>query len=223
LFLEDIIIAWGKSPLVANCIVLGLGSLSNGRRSSWWELVFLESVLELLSPSSSSPPPISSSPSQALGPKPRFTEPPDIPPKEEGENTQGKPPMKVYLQDPIFNALDRTFLSSLGYTVLPHPDAFNHITESTFLFAPHLELEIYAKALNTSTPPTICVSTDLQQCIDRMDAISSYDNPPGENRREVFQRYMESTVSRPLPDFERDDWMYFTRVYWTKGQDINAR
>ncbi|KAL9596145.1 MAG: hypothetical protein Q9219_006006, partial [cf. Caloplaca sp. 3 TL-2023] len=121
---------------IDRCVVLGLGSLSNGRRSSWWELVFLETVLHFLS-----------TPNAA----------------------DSKPPgsgFQVYVQDPIFNHMDATFLQSLGYTVLPDPESFDHITSSTFLFAPHLEVEVYVRALDKAKP-ALCIGTDIGECLDR--------------------------------------------------------
>ncbi|KAL8843322.1 MAG: hypothetical protein Q9170_000180 [Blastenia crenularia] len=107
------------------CVVLGLGSLSNGRRSSWWELVFLETVLDCLSP-----PPLS---------------------EVERKKPQDKQ-FKLYVQDPVFNDMDKAFLKSLGYTVLPDPEAFEWITPSTLLFAPHLEVDLYTRALDKAKP-----------------------------------------------------------------------
>ncbi|KAL8717800.1 MAG: hypothetical protein Q9225_004997 [Loekoesia sp. 1 TL-2023] len=125
---------------IDRCIVLGLGSLSNGRRSSWWELVFLQTILDFLSLPSSSPI-ISKNPP----PDKQFT---------------------IYIQDPVFNDLDSAFLKSLGYTVLSDPEAFDHITQSTFLFAPHLEVDVFVKALGRAKP-RLCVGTDIGECLDR--------------------------------------------------------
>ncbi|KAL8696158.1 MAG: hypothetical protein Q9201_007797 [Fulgogasparrea decipioides] len=193
LFVDDVLPQMRGRGKIDRCVALGLGSLSNGRRSAWWEFVFLETVLELLLSSSASPP----STAQSV--------------------------LKVFLQDPIFNALDHTFLSSLSdnYTTLPHPLAFAEITDTTFLFAPHLELEVYAKALSQAMQPNLCVGTDLRECVDRW-AVRRHgedkDMGGGEGEDEnkdngVFERYLERTVERKLPEFERDDWMYFTCVY----------
>ncbi|KAL9024749.1 MAG: hypothetical protein Q9196_006282, partial [Gyalolechia fulgens] len=122
---------------IDRCVVLGLGSLSNGRRSSWWELVFLESVLDFLSLSSSA--------------------------ENEGPRDERLP---VYIQDPLFNDVDIAFFNSLGFIVLSHPEAFEHMSTSTFLFAPHLELEVYRRTLKTAKP-RLCVGTDLGECTDR--------------------------------------------------------
>ncbi|KAL8665122.1 MAG: hypothetical protein Q9202_002522 [Teloschistes flavicans] len=182
---------------IDRCIVLGLGSLSNGRRSSWWELVFLETVLSLLRPAMSD--------------------------SSSGQQGEGLAPIQIMIQDPVLNAMDRTFLSSLGYTVLADPLAFSEITESTFLFAPHLELNVYAKALGEAQP-VMCVGTDVRECIDRVDHRSREGRTESKEEMEkveVFQRHTNATHSRPLPDFEKDNWMYFTFIYWRKPNNVN--
>lgn len=119
-----------------SCIILGLGSLSNGRRSSWWEFVFFEIVVETL----------------FLSPNPKVDKKHDK--------------FKVYVQDPVFNDLDRAFLQSLGYVVLADPEAFKFITPSTFLFAPHLEVQVYVDALGRAKP-RLCVGTVIEECLNR--------------------------------------------------------
>ncbi|KAL8853491.1 MAG: hypothetical protein Q9221_001650 [Calogaya cf. arnoldii] len=253
LFLDGIIPALtssGKSNgKIDRCVMLGLGSLSNGQRSSWWELVFLESVLSLLFPSSSSsssPSALSiSSPSSqdtnssdsnhhplgANGTPISSNENPtaaaaaaaaaaDEPTLESDLNPPPTPKTPIYIQDPIFNPQDISYLqSTLGYTVLQHPSAFSHLTPSTFLFAPHLEIELYARAL--SGGPQLCVATDVTECIDQLMRTlggKEKDEEVEEKRRqdeELFRGYRDAMASERLPGFERDDWMCFTRVYWT--------
>jgi len=67
---------------------------------------------------------------------------------------------EVIFQDPAFNSRDKTFLESLGYTVLEDPEAFSKIDHNTFLFAPHLEVGPLATALENSTP-AVCISNDI--------------------------------------------------------------
>ncbi|KAL8911640.1 MAG: hypothetical protein Q9171_003247 [Xanthocarpia ochracea] len=209
-----------KRREIDQCIILGLGSLSNGRRSSWWELVFLESVLTLLLDSPASPSSIATANPQANNNNDRS-------PINAAEATSSSG-ITVYIQDPIFNPLDITFLSSsLKYTLLTHPSAFSKITSSTLLFAPHLEIEVYAQTLagvEQKQQPQICIGTDLTQCIDRLnthgarkDDDDDDDDDDDEERRKrqrIFQEYADTTVSKRLPEFEKDDWMYFTSVYW---------
>ncbi|KAL8683216.1 MAG: hypothetical protein Q9186_000828 [Xanthomendoza sp. 1 TL-2023] len=199
---------------IDRCIILGLGSLSNGRRSSWWQLVFLETILALLpasNPSTSAPTPDPLS---------------DPTHQQKKISTTDHPPVNVFIQDPIFNTLDHEFLASLGYTILTHPSALAEITSSTFLFAPHLEIEIYAQALGGVEQPALCVGTDLTECLDRWSTGRGGrgDDDDEDERRvsrgnRVFEKYLGATMSRCLPEFERDDWMYFTNVIWRRPVD----
>ncbi|CAI7656547.1 unnamed protein product [Penicillium manginii] len=45
----------------------------------------------------------------------------------------------IYAQDPVFNALDRALLESLGITVVDNPIAFERVTSKTLLFCPGAE------------------------------------------------------------------------------------
>ncbi|KAI4106359.1 MAG: hypothetical protein LQ339_003096 [Xanthoria mediterranea] len=248
LLLDDVIPALtSNGRTIDRCVMMGLGSLSNGQRSSWWELVFLESVLSLL-------PLASSASSQNKSPGPGHHQPsnPNISNSNEQKSativeeaeepttsssstsTPPNPPLRtnlpIYIQDPIFNPLDISYLtSSLGYTVLHHPAAFAHLTPSTFLFAPHLEMELYAWALSAAAGqlgqpgPTLCVGTDVAECIDRLTTMLEGDREEDMEVREkrgrderVFRGYGDAMASERLPAFERDDWMYFTRIYWTR-------
>ncbi|KAL8694700.1 MAG: hypothetical protein Q9218_000711 [Villophora microphyllina] len=199
LFLQEILpsldTSTGEKKKIDRCVVLGLGSLSNGRRSSWWEVVFLENVLSLLWPALDS---LSS-------------------------RQEGTTPIKVLVQDPVLNAVDHSFFSSLGYTVLADPLAFDEITETTFLFAPHLELDVYAKALS-GAQPIMCVGTDLKECIEKVTTRSRQggrekDREGKSEEKGVFQKYINATMSKSLPEFERDEWMYFTCIYLKQPDD----
>lgn len=139
---KDLLPSFHSPKIIDRCVILGLGSLSNGRVSSWWELVFLESMLEFLS-----------------------FHPIAEEVKEETENSLSER-SQIYIQDPVFNDLDVAFFKSLGFTVLSDPEAFDYISQSTFLFAPHLEIEVYVKALEKAKPG-LCVGTDLGECLDR--------------------------------------------------------
>ncbi|KAL8980876.1 MAG: hypothetical protein Q9205_004168 [Flavoplaca limonia] len=238
LFLQEVIPALTSAEKKDNrridrCVMLGLGSLSNGQRSSWWELVFLESVLALLSPSSSSTA-ISNKTADTPATTPTTNEStttttpsssplPSNPPKAHLTT----PPIPIYIQDPIFNPLDIAYLSeSLNFTVLNHPAAFSETTPSTFLFAPHLEMELYARALGAPTGqsgPRLCVGTDVTECIEQLRMTLGAREGEEEAERRVPERtflgHMDAMAGQRLPGFEKDDWMGFTNVYWTKPKD----
>ncbi|EPS34818.1 hypothetical protein PDE_09782 [Penicillium oxalicum 114-2] len=107
----------GQGP-IDTIVCVGLGSPSGFLRGGWvdrrsvsmYQLAALDSLAsQILSYSSSS----------NLTPNPN--------------------PLKIYAQDPVFNTLDTSLLSSLGITVISHPAAFNLITPHTLLFCPGAE------------------------------------------------------------------------------------
>lgn len=85
-------------------------------------------------------------------------------PSDQQVNEKGEK-FGIYVQDPVFNDMDAAFLKSLGYVVLSDPEAFDCITPSTFLFAPHLELAVYVRALDKAKP-RLCVGTDIEEYLD---------------------------------------------------------
>lgn len=96
----------------------------------------------------------------------------------------------IYVQDPVFNHLDNTFLKSLGYTVLSDPEAFDFITPSTFLFAPHLETWVFAQALDKAKP-RLCVGTVMEECLNRY--VDPFAGRPQESVRACFQGHLIRT------------------------------
>lgn len=89
-------------------------------------------------------------------------------------------------------------------------------------------MELYAWALTAAGQPgqpgpTLCVGTDVTECIDRLTTMLEGDREEdmevrkkrGRDER-VFRGYGDAMASERLPAFERDDWMYFTRLYWAR-------
>lgn len=58
----------------------------------------------------------------------------------------------INFQDPLFNSSEKRFLESLGYSVLDHPKAFDMMTDTTFVFAPLLDLETDIQIFRKSRP-----------------------------------------------------------------------
>ena len=61
--------------------------------------------------------------------------------------------------------MDKSFLTSLGYTVLEDPEAFSRIDEKTFVFAPHLEVAQAATSLEERNP-AVYVGNDLNNYVN---------------------------------------------------------
>ena len=128
------------------------------------------------------------------------------------------PLQEVVFQDPAFTLSDMEYLRSQGHQVLDSPRAFDRIDEATFLFAPHLEKNIYATALERELP-VLSIGSDVETFIDQMAHLHSGSEV--ERREEaVFRRFNEAMLSESLPEFERDTWCYFTRIYWRKRMKL---
>jgi hypothetical protein len=56
----------------------------------------------------------------------------------------------VYAQDPVFNALDKMLLASLGIQIVQDPAAFALVDKRTFLYSPGAERSHLVKMLPLS-------------------------------------------------------------------------
>ncbi len=39
---------------------------------------------------------------------------------------------------------------------------------------------------------------------------------------ETFTQYIDTTLSKPMPPFDRNPWPHFTRIYWPRPGDDGA-
>lgn len=69
----------------------------------------------------------------------------------------------IYFQDPAFNDIDRTYLSSLGYSVIDSPASDDVVTEDTFLFAPFNPWDVVFATLNHAFP-ALMIGNLLKHC-----------------------------------------------------------
>ena len=197
IFANDILPVQGKRHLrIRKCICLGLGSFTSGREASRYQLATLTWLLAFLQ----SP--------------------------VDGYNVE-----EVVFQDPAFNESDITFLERLGYRVVDTPSAFDMVDDQTVLFAPHLEKGIYCMAIERALP-ALCVGSEISGFVDDGGDVSQRRRNLGkdseglvelkgerERERNAFKRFDRATASVPMPEFEKDMWCYFTRIFWLKGED----
>ncbi|QKX63443.1 uncharacterized protein TRUGW13939_10613 [Talaromyces rugulosus] len=115
--------------------------------------------------------------------------------------------MEIIAQDPIFNALDKQLLSSLGITVVAHPQAFSSVTAQTLLFAPgaekrHLELVLPAR-------PLVLFGGPLEEDTGRL-----YQNQQ-KQKDSVIEQFLTTTQSMKLVEFgPRPEAFWRMRIYW---------
>lgn len=71
----------------------------------------------------------------------------------------------IYLQDPVFNALDIEFLQLRGFTVIETPASDDLISLSTFLFIPYGEIRGQIRVECSADPvyPPLYIGNDLRE------------------------------------------------------------
>ncbi|KAK0513438.1 hypothetical protein JMJ35_004424 [Cladonia borealis] len=112
--------------------------------------------------------------------------------------------------------------TSISISVVTDPSALGMIDEGTFLFAPHLEVGVFARALDGGEKgegkggPVVCVGSDLGGYVDGL--LSKHAEEARAGSVEVFRRFRDGREEREMPGFERGDWCVALRVYWRKGR-----
>ncbi|PGG98392.1 hypothetical protein AJ80_09542 [Polytolypa hystricis UAMH7299] len=113
--------------------------------------------------------------------------------------------LKCYAQDPVFNALDKQLLESLGFTVVEHPAAFELVNERTFLYCPGAERSHLVDILPSN--PILFFGGPLE----------SEPAPVvvGEGEGEVLASFLETRRSMRLPPFEPNEHAFWkTGLFW---------
>lgn len=104
--------------------------------------------------------------------------------------------IKTYAQDPVFNTLDTSLLSSLDIIVLESPLAFGKVTPRTFLFCPGAE------------------RTHLEQLL-ALDPAFVFGGPLEDVESEVVGAFVKRRGSVRLPLFEAQEHAFWNmRVYY---------
>ncbi|RAL08594.1 SRR1 family protein [Aspergillus homomorphus CBS 101889] len=190
------------TPRITNIICIGLGSPSGFLRGGWvdrrsvslYQLCALMSVVECFAPNTTAQDATTTTPT------------PTQKPEQEHEPIPGKAPLPIYAQDPVFNELDRSLLTTLGITVVEHPTGFEKVEAGgSLLFCPgaektHLELLLAQK-------PACVVGGPLEET---MESSSSGD----------IARFVTATESVRLPRFEEmKEAFWGMRVYYPRTDD----
>lgn len=125
---------------------------------------------------------------------------------------------QVIFQDPAFTRSDREYLESQGHTVVTSPAAFDLVDANTFLFAPHLEHEYYAKAVQNHLP-AITIGSDIDPLLQRT-FIPTHHQEGNTDTHNIFQHFSAKTKRHPMPKFEQDPWCLFTSLYWRSDSAV---
>ena len=84
---------------------------------------------------------------------------------------------RIYVQDPIFNALDRAFLiEERGYTVLESPESEKFLSDTTFLYTAAGEF-VNRSCMGVSKPSDLWISDDLTG-LDEDENVVDFRNYP---------------------------------------------
>lgn len=114
-------------------------------------------------------------------------------------------PIQIYAQDPVFNDLDKSLLSSLHINVITHPTAFTLITPRTLLFCPGAE----RKHLEQLLPSNPCMV---------------FGGPLEDTESDVIQGFAGRVGSVVLVPFEVCEYAFWkTRLYFrdeSEGQEV---
>ncbi|KAI0476578.1 hypothetical protein GGR56DRAFT_481412 [Xylariaceae sp. FL0804] len=132
----------------------------------------------------------------------------------------GKEPMECFFQEPVFNAVDKSFIESLGHQVVDSPEGFRLVDASTVAFGVHLYKEVYLQiiekhipAIFVGTPCGVWEDADMfvlpdwprMRKLDQLCDKRSFPAPAGD-----FVTFSNTSVHwRRLPEDEKQstaDW-----------------
>lgn len=133
--------------------------------------------------------------------------------------------IKVYAQDPVFNDLDKTLLSSLGIIVLPHPGVFDYLRDANqdqqrggiFLYCPGAE-RVHIEQLLSSLP--FSSSSQQQQPTNVLLFGNSLDNHDffsfsSSSHQQVISSFLKATNSIHIPTFDHCEYAFWDmRLYY---------
>ncbi|KAI9667103.1 MAG: hypothetical protein M1831_001280 [Alyxoria varia] len=92
-------------------------------------------------------------------------------------------PVAAYIQDPSFTSRDKRFLHRLAshinkntiISAVNHPNAFAHMDDTTFIFAPHFPLNSARFEMRRPIFPMVIMNDVVEQYLDFTDMSSSLD------------------------------------------------
>ncbi|CAG8980309.1 hypothetical protein HYALB_00013011 [Hymenoscyphus albidus] len=129
------------------------------------------------------------------------------------ENFGRETKIPVYLQDPAFTSLDTEYLQKLEYTVLPDPEAFEHIDGNTLVYAIHCYANIYEK-VGKRENAAVMICTDME-----MFESSRIEKEESEANK-TLQVMVDGYEKIPFPQIRSD--FSDTIIYWRRDEEIPA-
>ncbi|KAM3150594.1 hypothetical protein ABEW05_009054 [Botrytis cinerea] len=139
------------------------------------------------------------------------------------------PSSRVYFQEPSFSDLEKSFITSLGHTVLEHPQGFKILTRRTFLCSSLLYKDVVAGCFSAAMPD-LAVMSPLW--VDSWQTSPAFKGGRDYNRmRRTIRQYARTHLSQKQgPLFEHNteenlkdlsidrlmhNWLQNSEWYWT--------
>ncbi|RAH71680.1 SRR1 family protein [Aspergillus aculeatinus CBS 121060] len=116
--------------------------------------------------------------------------------------------VRIYAQDPVFNALDRQLLAALGITVVEHPDGFGKVNSNSLLFCPgaekaHLEVLLARNPAGVVGGPLEDTGSDgIERFVARTGSVRL---PRFEELKEAFWEMRVYHYTQPVEEENRED------------------
>ena len=130
--------------------------------------------------------------------------------------------MSCNFQDPEFNNVERTLLQSRGYIVLDDPQAFEHITPTTFVFAPYVPYNLVAKVFE-KVQPALCIVLELDRVVERSFRGDILGCEANEALALAIARYRDMVDWVTMPVMDSLDWSS-TEIRWLRvDRERNVR
>ena len=123
----------------------------------------------------------------------------------------------VYFQDPVFTIRETEFLTSLGYSVVSDPQAFNVVDGETLVFAPRFPHDLIPRFLAVALPAAY-IGPDLQDAYEFVDETFT-------NRARAtaimgeLRRFDHARNKQHMLIYDAQQWCQATRVYWLRTDE----
>ncbi|KAL7922865.1 hypothetical protein ACQKWADRAFT_291663 [Trichoderma austrokoningii] len=121
-----------------------------------------------------------------------------------------KEPIRVLVQEPVFEASDVEFVTSMGHEVVQSPAAFEAVDSTTFVFGIHLYRDIYAEVFKNGEIPGLFIGTGWDVWSD-----VCYRWSREEYSSLKILRDMEDTHRKfVFPEISGKNYFHGTSLYW---------
>ncbi|KAI1007199.1 hypothetical protein K3495_g1024 [Podosphaera aphanis] len=119
--------------------------------------------------------------------------------------------MPIFVQDPQYIEIDNQFLTSLGWTVLEDPTAFEMIDDGSLIFAVHCYRGLYDAIANRGKKPSVLIGTNA----DIFWKYESFDEP---DKPTKLDKMIMGCDEIKFPQLRHD--FSDTKIYWREKSDF---